>query len=290
MQDDDDLTPVVRLNARDTDAFDIFNCHYHPGPSIWLERAAVVFDLALTGRPRPTPIGRYVEAVAARYPHLTGMGFADYAQLFARLVAEAGRLDMGLDVHRFAVHPRERYSRIAVQAIDRRTQHRVVYFVWDWLEAIGQGEPFAYDRRMADLQQEFKRSPYGGPTTYALLSAAEARDIPTFYLRDEGLMQYGYGRHQVRGVSTTFSTDSQLDSDFTTRKDDCKAFLNRLGFPVPQGDVVTDLAEAEAAALEIGYPVAVKPLAGHKGIGVTASVQGPEELAHAFARAGGGEA
>ena len=47
-------------------------------------------------------------------------------------------------------------------------------------------------------------------------------------------MQYGYGRRQVRGVSTTFSTDSQLDSDFTTRKDDCKAFLGRLGFPVPR--------------------------------------------------------
>lgn len=289
MQDDDDLAPVVRLNARDTDAFDIFNCHHYPGPSIWLDRAAVVFDLALTGRPRPTPIGRYVEAVSSRFPHLTGMDFTDYAQLFARLAAEAGRLDIGLDVHRFAVHPRERYSRIAVQAIDRRTQHRVVYFVWDWLEAIGLGERFAYDRRMADLQQEFKRSPYGGPTTYALLSAAEARDIPTFYLRDEGLMQYGYGRHQVRGVSTTFSTDSQLDSDFTTRKDDCKSFLHRLGFPVPLGDVVTDLAEAQAVALEIGYPVAVKPLAGHKGIGVTAGVQGAEELAHAFARAGGGD-
>ena len=57
---------------------------------------------------------------------------------------------------------------------------------------------------------------------------------------------------------------------------------------MPQGDVVTDLAEALAVAAEIGYPVAVKPLAGHKGIGVTANVQEPVELAEAFARAGGG--
>ncbi len=288
MQDDDELAPVVRLNARTTDAFDIFNCRFFAGPSLYLDRSAIVFDLALTGRPRPTPVERYVAAVAEVYPELADARFADHAALVAGLVLAASRLDMGLELHRSAVFPRERSTRIAVQALDRRTHHRVVYFVWDWLEAIGNGQRFDRAARMAELQHEFKRSPYGGPTTYALLSAAEARGIPTFHLRDEGLIQYGYGRRQVRGVSTTFSTDSQLDSDFTTRKDDCKDFLGRLGFPVPQGDVVGDLAEAETVAREIGYPVAVKPLAGHKGIGVTANVQGPEELALAFARAGGG--
>jgi cyanophycin synthetase len=38
-------------------------------------------------------------------------------------------------------------------------------------------------------------------------------------------------KKQVRGVATTFDCDAHLDSDFTTRKDDCKAFLNTLGFP-----------------------------------------------------------
>ena len=216
------------------------------------------------------------------------MDFPDHAQLFAALACRQAASTSGSDLHRSGSSHASATAASPCRRFDRRTQHRAVYFAWDWLEAIGSGEPFDYAGRMALLQQEFKHSPYGGPTTYALLSAAEARGIPTFYLRDEGLMQYGYGRHQVRAVSTTFSTDSQLDSDFTTRKDDCKAFLARLGFPVPQGDVVTDLAEAQAAAPEIGYPVAVKPLAGHKGIGVTASVQGPEELAEAFARAGGG--
>ena len=41
------------------------------------------------------------------------------------------------------------------------------------------------------------------------------------------------------------------------------------------------------AAEEIGWPVAVKPLGGHKGIGVTAGVRDAGELAGAFARAGG---
>ena len=53
--------------------------------------------------------------------------------------------------------------------------------------------------------------------------------------------------------------------------------------------MVTDLDDALAAAEEIGYPVAVKPLDGHKGIGVTANVRDAEELRAAFARAGGGD-
>ncbi|MFL5336717.1 MAG: cyanophycin synthetase [Geminicoccaceae bacterium] len=288
MDQDEQETPVVRLNARDTDAFDLGNLTFFPGPNTSLPRAALVFDLALTGGPLPLPMAAYVEAVARIYPHLAGACFPDHAHLFAALVSLVSRLDLGLHLNRFSVHPRGRLSRVATQALDRRTQHRAVYFVWDWLEAIGTGTPFDHAAGMAGLQALFNRSPYGGPTTYALLRTADARGIPTAYLHDEGLIQYGYGRRHVRGVSTTFSTDSQLDSNFTTRKDDCKAFLGRLGFPVPKGGVVTKLAGALAAAEEIGYPVAVKPLDGHKGIGVTANVCDEEELRAAFARAGGG--
>ncbi len=43
--------------------------------------------------------------------------------------------------------------------------------------------------------------------------------------------------------------------------------------------------EALAEAKRIGYPVAVKPVVGHKGIGVTADVQNATELEHAYDRA-----
>ena len=290
MHGDEDLpeAPLARLNARPTDAFDIAIVRHYEGPNPYLDREALVFDLSLTGSPPPLPVERYLAEVARAYPRLAGGAFVDHAHLFARLVGEVARLDTGLNLERYSVHPRERADRIAVQAIHRRTQHRAVYLVWDWLEAITQGEPFDRHGQMAELQRTFQRSPFGGPTTLALLRAADQRGIPTFHLGDEGLVQYGYGRRQVRGASTTFSTDSQLDSDFTTRKDDCKAFLHRLGLPVPRGDVATSEDEALDVAEEIGYPVAVKPLAGHKGIGVTANVQGPDELRSAFARASGG--
>lgn len=282
--------PPARVNARDTDVFDLAVLRYYEGPNPYLEREAVTFDLALTGSPPPLPIEAYVAEVARSYPHLTGSQYPHHAYLFARLVAEVGRLDLGLHQDLVRVHPRERLHRIAAQAVHWRTTHQVIYFVWDWLEAFSAGEPFDYRGRMAELQQRFNRSPFGGPTTYALLSAADRRHIPTLYLDDEGLVQYGYGRKHVRAVSTTFSTDSRLDSDFTTRKDDCKAMLRRLGLPVPTGEVVLSLDAALELAEEIGYPVAVKPLAGHKGIGVTANVQGPEELERAYGRAGGPKA
>jgi cyanophycin synthetase len=288
MDGDDQEALVIRLNARDTVAFDLGNLTYYPGPNLYLPRRALVFDLAITGGPPPLPVADYVAAVAGVYPQLTGTGYPDHAHLFAGVVSVVSRLNIDLRLDRFAVHARGRFDRVAIQALDRRTQHQAIYFVWDWLEAIGAGQPFDHAGRIARLQAEFNGSPYGGPTTYAILSAAAARGIPTAYLRAEGLLQYGYGRRQVRGVSTTFSTDSQLDSGFTTRKDDCKAFLGRLGFPVPKGDVVTKLAEAAAVAEEIGYPGAIKPLGGHKGIGVTVNVRDEGELGAAFARAGGG--
>ena len=167
----------------------------------------------------------------------------------------------------------------------------MIYTVWDWFEAIqrDQGiareEDFEIASQIDYLQQVFRNSVYGGPTVYALLRSANAKEIPSFYLWDERLMQYGYGKKQIRGVATTFDTDSHLDSDFTTQKDDCKRFLAELGFPVPQGGIVYSLVEACDVAVELGYPVAVKPVSGHKGIGVTADIQDENELKAAYQRA-----
>jgi cyanophycin synthetase len=278
------ITDTIRVNARKSDAFDIFNIKHYIGSNPYLETAALVFDFALTGYLEPRPMEDYVGRVSDRYPHLRG-SYESYAHLFARTVSEISNLDMGLHLNRWSVKSDADYARIAVQALHARTSRAVVYLVWDWFEAINQDEDFVFEAQLRALQNMFRQSVYGGPTVYALLRTAHAKGIPAFYLWDEGLMQYGYGKKHIRGVATTFDCDSHLDSDFTTRKDDCKAFLNTLGFPVPQGDVVLSLTEALTAADEIGYPVAVKPVAGHKGIGVTADVQNPEELKFAYSRA-----
>ncbi|MBD1913886.1 MULTISPECIES: acetate--CoA ligase family protein [unclassified Leptolyngbya] len=277
---------TIRVNARKTDAFDLFNFHHYDGPNPYLNTAAYVFDLTMTGHTTPLPIEEYVEVISDRYPHMAEETYEDYAHLFARTVAEVSKLDMELYGHCWSVHsgPNEHF-RVAVQSIHPRTSRNVIYTVWDWIEAITDDRSFALTEQITLLQDLFRDSVYGGPTVYALMKTAADQGIPAFYLWDEGLMQYGYGRKQVRGQATTFDPDSHLDSDFTTRKDDCKAFLHTLGFPIPQGDIVRTLEDALLTARQIGYPVAVKPVVGHKGIGVTANVRTSDELEQAYERA-----
>lgn len=280
-------TDTFRINARKTDAFDIFNIKHYIGPNPYLDTAALVFDFALTGFLEPRPIDDYVSRISERYPHLALETYESYFHLFAQTVSELGKLDMGLHLNRWSLKPYEdqTHVRISVQTLHARTQRAVVYAVWDWFEAMTHDEDFAFEDQLRTLQEMFRHSVYGGPTVYALFRTACDKNIPTFYLWEEGLMQYGYGKKQVRGIATTFDCDSHLDSDFTTRKDDCKAFLSTLGFPVPKGDVVVSCKEALVVAESLGYPVAIKPVAGHKGIGVTADVQNAEELKFAFDRA-----
>lgn len=279
------ITDTIRVNARKSDAFDIFNIKHYMGPNPYLDKAAVVFDFAPTGYMAPRSIDEYVEILGEVYPHLRDQTYESYPQIFARTVSEVNKLDMGLHLDRWSVKPNDNSTKIAVETLHARTSRGVIYFVWDWFESITHGEEFAFETQIKKLQNSFRQSVYGGPTVYALLRTAHDKKIPSFYLWDEGLMQYGYGKKLVRGVATTFDCDSHLDSDFTTRKDDCKAFLGNLGFPVPKGDVVTSLGDALNTADKIGYPVAVKPVSGHKGIGVTADVQNAEELKAAFGRA-----
>ncbi|MBD6618487.1 cyanophycin synthetase [Komarekiella sp. 'clone 1'] len=276
---------AVRVNARRTDVFDIFNFKHYIGPNFYLDTGALVFDFALTEYREPLPLEDYISIIGDRYPHLGEQTYESYAHLFAQVVSEVGKLDMDLHLNRWSVKPYPDFVRISVQSLYERTTREVVYFVWDWFETITQKENFLFDEQLVRLQRRFRQSVYGGPTVYALLRTAYEKGIPTFYLWEEGLMQYGFGKKQVRGVATTFNCDSHLDSEFTTRKDDCKAFLKTLGFPVPEGDIVVSEKGALAVAKEIGYPVAVKPVVGHKGIGVTADVQDAQELISAYNRA-----
>ncbi|MEH1803434.1 MAG: acetate--CoA ligase family protein [Nostoc sp.] len=276
---------LVRINARRTDVFDIFNFKHYIGPNPYLDIGALVFDFTLVESRKPLPIEDYIASIGDRYPNLRDQTYESYAHLFAQIVSEVGKLDMDLHLNHWSVKPYPSLTRISVQSLHERTSREVVYFVWDWFEAITQDEDFAFDEQLVKLQDRFRASVYGGPTVYALLRTAYQKGIPAFYLWEEGLMQYGLGKKHVRGIATTFNCDSHLDSEFTTRKDDCKAFLKTLGFPVPEGNIVFTEKEALAAAREIGYPVAVKPVVGHKGIGVTADVQDSKELISAYNRA-----
>ena len=228
---------TVRVNARDSDIFDLFNVQEYLGANPYLNRASLVFELALTGHARPLPIAEYLAVLGDRYPRLTETEYTSHAELFANTVSMVNKLDMDLHLQGWSVQQESDSAKIAIESLHLRTTREVIYTVWDWFEAIqrglggfpherlyqdaiDRGENFEIVSQIDSLQQVFRNSVYGGPTVYALLRSANAKKIPSFYLWDERLMQYGYGKKQIRGVATTFDTDSHLDSDFTTQKDD----------------------------------------------------------------------
>lgn len=276
-----------RTNAKDTDAFDIFNLRHYVGPNPDLACEAIAFDLTQTGNPQPIALADMQAAVAKKFPSISEIEMDTYGKLFGHTVSIVNRLDLSLHMEKFEVVENGDVSRISFQVVHKTTSWKVVYFVWDWFEYIcnDQDNEFDFATQFAELQESFSRSVFGGPTSYSLIKAASKKGVPVTYLWDEGLFQYGYGKNMIRGIATTFDVDSHVDSDFTCRKDDCKAFLSEYGFPVPDGEVVYELEEALDAADEIGYPVVCKPVVGHKGIGVTANIEDEEQLKTAFAEA-----
>ena len=186
---------------------------------------------------------------------------------------EVQRLDMGLFATRWAATAAgDGVATVAVQFVDPEVCRRCVALVADWLRDELDGRAFDFEARYAAVLRRFLRSHFGGPTIYSLLEAGYRAGIPDFYLESEDVVQWGYGRKQLRGRSTVLHRDSIKDTELTTYKDRAKAFLDDLGLPIPRGEIVFDVDEAQDAASRVGFPVVTKPVAGHKGQGVTTGV------------------
>jgi len=121
-----------------------------------------------------------------------------------------------------------------------------------------------------------------GPTTRAIIEAAERRSIP--YKRDGtgSRLQLGYGKNLRYVQAAATDRTSLIAVELAQDKDETKERLRRNGIPVPTGVVVRSLEEANQALDTLTKPVAVKPLTGHQGHGVSLEVSTPEEMKVAF--------
>lgn len=121
-----------------------------------------------------------------------------------------------------------------------------------------------------------------GPTTRAIIEAAQKRNIPWRRDGTGNRIQLGYGKylHYVQAAMT--SQTSAIAVELAQDKEETKERLERNGIPVPRGAVVQTLREATKAADEIGRPVVVKPVNGHQGHAVSLEVSIAEEMKVAF--------
>jgi cyanophycin synthetase len=190
-----------------------------------------------------------------------------------------------------ANHGKTRHSgepRIYNIAIEYKAEHASRYLMEAAVRlvtAVLNSEAFPVGKEIWEAKQIAVRTELG-PSTRAIVEAAEQRNIPWRREGEESLVQLGYGkkRHHIQAAMTdrTSATAVELVQD----KEYTKVLLSRVGIPVPEGKVVRSVGEAVAAMHELGAPVVVKPLTGRQGNGVCIGVETAEEMQQAYNEAG----
>jgi cyanophycin synthetase len=121
-----------------------------------------------------------------------------------------------------------------------------------------------------------------GPSTAAIVSAAEARGIPARRLNAGSLVQLGQGARQHRIWTAETDRTSAIAETIAQDKELTKTLLRAGGIPVPEGRLVDGAADAWEAASEIGPPVVVKPRDANHARGVFTNLVTREQVEAAY--------
>ena len=260
--------------------FQVSKFYTYNGPNYYLDTRAVVFNLFLD--PGGPMADFYHDAVTDKFPRMKEDYPSKVVDLFVQVLINVMKMDINLFINKYSIsYDGEEYE-IAVEYLDDQIAEDCVYFVCDWLASINEGQELDFQTEFAALQMDFDKTLFGGPTLYSLIEAGLKRGIPVSYLYEENCFQWGYGKKSVRGRSTTLHIDSIRDTEFTMYKDMVKDFLLMCGFPTPVGKNCYTEKDILKEAESLGFPVVVKPLAGHKGQGVTTNIESAEEVSKAF--------
>ncbi len=256
-----------------------FSTYY--GPNFYLDRRAVVFNVHIS--PGGNPVNYYQPDIVQKFPELEGKEFERVIDLYATVLVRALKMRIDLFINKFEISRDAEEFVVAVEFLDEGVTYDVIELISNWFTALEEKDYyFNFEKEYRKLQTAFDKTMFGGPTIYSLVEAGLKRNIPVNYLYEENQFQWGYGKKQWRGRSTIFQTDGIKDTEFTMYKDMVKDFLVLCGFPTPIGRNCMKEEEVVKQAATLGYPVVVKPLAGHKGQGVTTGISNEAEVRKAF--------
>jgi cyanophycin synthetase len=146
------------------------------------------------------------------------------------------------------------------------------------------GEPLDLAKSYDDLATCAYDACLGGATG-PIVAAARRRGIPAYRLDSESLVQLGDGVHQRRICTAMTSRTSQIAVHVSTDKYLVSQQWARIGIPVAADRLVHDEAGAVRAALEVGWPVAVKPADADYGRGVSLHLRTTEQVRAAYQKA-----
>ncbi|HEX6141197.1 MAG TPA: acetate--CoA ligase family protein, partial [Geminicoccaceae bacterium] len=134
-----------------------------------------------------------------------------------------------------------------------------------------------------DRLKEVRDAHMLGPSTASIVDAAKRRNIPWYRLSENtSHIQLGHGHKQQRFQATVTWRTGIIGHSIADDKDWTKQILGDAGIPVPKGQTCQSFEEALQAAAAIGYPLAVKPLIGNHGRGVSTNITNEAELREAY--------
>jgi cyanophycin synthetase len=149
------------------------------------------------------------------------------------------------------------------------------------IEAEAEQKDYDFEAALAELRDTAQHYAIG-TSTGAVINAAHKRGIPSLRLTDEAnLFQLGWGSRQKRLQATITGATNNIAVGIASDKQLTKTLLDQAGCPVPAGETVTTLAQAQRVARRIGT-VTIKPLDANQGKGVTTTCSTPEEVERAF--------
>jgi len=144
------------------------------------------------------------------------------------------------------------------------------------------GEDYDIADAVARMKRVVDRNALG-PSTNAIIAAAEKRGIPWRRLREgRSLVQLGQGVNQRRIWTAETDRTGAIAEHIVQDKDLTRTLLSKAGVPVPEGRVVANPDDAWEAAEDIGTPVVVKPQDANHGRGVFINLTTREQVESAF--------
>lgn len=149
------------------------------------------------------------------------------------------------------------------------------------VQALLAGQPFPLDEKLKEGRRIVERSALG-PSTRAIVDAAEKKNIPWRRFDESSMIQFGYGKERKYIIATQGWNTRSIAVDTSCDKARTKKFLENACIPVPYGKLVRTEEEAAQALHDIGGAVAIKPFDGNQGKGVSLHITSSEAAKAAF--------
>ncbi|ARU60976.1 cyanophycin synthetase [Tumebacillus avium] len=277
----------------------IEDIRFIPGPNLYLHRPVMVMRLHLeenAGKESyefPGFVDRLLNLLPGLHQHHCAKGepggFVErlHGGTYIGHVIEHTAIELsqqiGIGVNRGqTLYADEGVYDVIVECQNEAGMESLLRTAYELVQSLIDDVPFPLEERLTAAKKLVDRTALG-PSTRAIVEAAEERGIPYYRLNDRSLVQLGTGRYLKRIQATITENTSCTGVDIASDKEMTKQLLDMAAIPVPHGGVAYTEEEALELWRYLGGALVVKPLDGNQGKGVSINLVSEAEVKKAFA-------